>query len=59
MTSAETGSGGGLQEELSTNPLFFQHFQKVASETLDGRASADTFDPEPQQTHGSNKTQTT
>jgi DNA-binding protein HU-beta len=43
-------SGCGLQKELSTNTLIFQHSPAVASETLDGRGSADTFEPGPQNT---------
>lgn len=56
---AGTRSGSGLQEELSTNPLFFQHFPAVAPETLDRRGSADTFGPGPPNQRSDHKTQTT
>ena len=54
---AGTRTGSGLQEELSTNPLIFQHSPAGAPETLDGRGSPATFDPGPQQTTGPPKTQ--
>jgi hypothetical protein len=41
----ETLAGGGIQRHLLTNPLFFQHFQRIPPETLDRRGAADTFVP--------------
>jgi DNA-binding protein HU-beta len=42
---SETLGISGFQTDLSTNPLFFQHFPGIPPETLDRRGSPDTLAP--------------